>query len=48
MYSIVVEYADNMDEAKINRFEVGDLFYVDEYDESGMLDSILNETNSCF
>ncbi len=48
MNAIVVEYADNMDEAKINRFEDGDLFYVDEHDESDMLKSILNEINSCF
>ena len=31
MRALVVEYADNIDEAKINRFEDGDLFYIDEY-----------------
>lgn len=46
--ALVVEYADNIDEAKINRFEDGDLFYIDEYDEGNMLKSILNEINSCF
>ena len=48
MRALVVEYADNIDEAKINRFEDGDLFYIDEYDEGNMLKSILNEINSCF
>lgn len=28
--ALVVEYADNVDEAALNRFEDGDLFYLDD------------------
>lgn len=41
--AIVVEYADNYDEAVLNRFEDGDFFYLDEMSEDVMLQAILVE-----
>ncbi len=44
--ALVIEYADNEDEAKLNRFEDGDLFYLDELDENEMFARMLNEINN--
>ena len=41
--AIVVGYADNLAEAKNNRFEDGDLFYMDELNEEDMLKAIIKE-----
>lgn len=43
--AIVIEYADSIEEAKINRFEDGDMFYVEEMDEETMLQAVLREIN---
>ena len=41
--AIVIEYAENESEAKLNRFEDGDLFYLKEMDEEAMLQAMLRE-----
>ena len=42
--AIVVEYADNLEEAERNRFEDGKLFYFSDYqDEKELLKAILSE-----
>lgn len=41
--AIVVEYATNCAEAALNRFEDGDLFYLDEMDEETLIRCILQE-----
>lgn len=41
--AIVIEYADNYDEAKRNRFEDGDLFYLEKMDEEAMFQAMLRE-----
>lgn len=42
--AFVVEYADNYEEAEKNRFEDGNLFYVEDYpDEEKLIESILEE-----
>ena len=41
--ALVIEYADNYEEARINRFEDGDLFYLDELDEESMFQIMLQE-----
>ena len=41
--AIVVEYAENFEEAKLNRFEDGDLFYLEEMDEETMFRAMLRE-----
>ncbi len=43
--ALVIEYADNKNEAHLNRFEDGDLFYVDELDEETMFRMMLEEIN---
>lgn len=41
--ALVIEYADNYEEAKLNRFEDGDLFYLEEMDEDTMFQAMLRE-----
>ncbi len=41
--AIVIEYAENEEDAVMNRFEDGDLFCLDELDESEMLRCMLRE-----
>lgn len=41
--AIVIEYAENESEAKLNRFEDGDLFYLEEMDEDAMFQAMLRE-----
>lgn len=41
--ALVIEYADNYEEARINRFEDGDLFYLDEMNEETMFQAMLRE-----
>lgn len=41
--AVVVGYADNEAEAKLNRFEDGDLFSIEELDEETMFQRILHE-----
>ena len=41
--ALVLEFAENMDEARINRFEDGDLFRMNEMDEDTMFQAILEE-----
>lgn len=41
--AIVVEYADNCTEAERNRFEDGDRFYLECFDEEALVQSIFNE-----
>lgn len=41
--AIVVEYAVNFEEANLNRFEDGDLFYLEDMDEETMFHSMLEE-----
>lgn len=41
--ALVIEYAESADEAKMNRFEDGDLFFLDEMDEETMLSNMLQE-----
>jgi len=41
--AIVIEYAENESEAKLNRFEDGDLFYLAEMDEEAMFQAMLQE-----
>lgn len=43
MNALVVEYAENEDEANKHRFEDGDLFYLDELDDAEMLKAIIAE-----
>lgn len=38
--SIVIEYAENLKEAKNNRFEDGDIFSTEEYNEDKLVDII--------
>lgn len=44
--ALVIEYADNLEEAKKNQFEDGDLFYMDELDKEEMLNQIIAEIES--
>ena len=41
--ALVIEYAENADEAKKNRFEDGDLFYIEDMDEETMYNSMIQE-----
>lgn len=41
--ALVIEYADDYDEAAMNRFEDGDLFYLEDMSEDEMLRSMLQE-----
>ena len=41
--SIVVEYADNVADAELNRFEDGDLFRIEDQDEEKLFQSIIRE-----
>lgn len=41
--SVVIEYADNESEARLNRFEDGDLFSIEELNENAMFQAILHE-----
>lgn len=41
--SLVIEYADNLEDAKMNRMEDGDLFPMDEYDEDEMFQAMIKE-----
>lgn len=42
--AFVVEFADNYEEAEKNRFEDGNLFYIEDYpDEEKLIEAILNE-----
>ena len=41
--AIVIEYAENEWEAKLNRSENGDLFYLEEMDEETMFQAMLQE-----
>ena len=43
--AIVVEHAESELDAKSNRFEDGDLFYLDEMTKEDMLEAILREVN---
>lgn len=41
--AVVIGYADNLQEAECNRFEDGDLFYLDEMNEDVMFTAIIQE-----
>lgn len=41
--ALAIEYADDLEEAKINRFEDGDRFYLDEMNEDEMFSAMLKE-----
>lgn len=41
--ALVIGYADNEAEAKLNRFEDGDLFYLEDMDEETMFEAMLRE-----
>lgn len=41
--ALVIEYAENYEEARLNRFEDGDLFYLEEMDEDTMFQAMLRE-----
>lgn len=41
--AVVIEYAENYEEAELNRFEDGDLFYLEDMDEDTMFDAMLWE-----
>lgn len=41
--ALVIEYAEDYDEALANRLEDGDLFYLDEMDEDAMFQAMLQE-----
>lgn len=38
-----IEYAENMNEAKKNLYEDGDLFYIDDMNEAEMLEAMIRE-----
>lgn len=40
---IVLEYANSLEEAKLPRFEDGDLYYMDEMDEEEMFHAMIKE-----
>lgn len=40
---IVLEYANSLEEAKLPRFEDGDLYYMDEMDEEEMFQAMIKE-----
>ena len=41
--ALVIEYAENYEEAELNRFEDGDLFYLEDMDEKTMFEAMLRE-----
>lgn len=41
--ALVLEYADNVEEAEKNRFEDGDLFYLEDMDEETMFQCMIRE-----
>ena len=41
--ALVIEYAENYEEAELNRFEDGDLFYPEDMDEETMFRAMLQE-----
>jgi len=41
--ALVIEYAEDYDDALANRLEDGDLFYLDELDEESMFQAMLRE-----
>lgn len=41
--AVAVEYAQGIEEARLNRFEDGDLFYLDEMDDDALFASVLQE-----
>lgn len=41
--ALVIEYAEDYDDALIGRLEDGDLFYLDELDEEAMFQAMLRE-----
>ena len=41
--ALVLEYADSVEEAKKNRFEDGDLFYLEDMDEETMFQCMIQE-----
>ena len=41
--ALVIEYAEDYDEAFANRLEDGDLFYLDEMDEEAMFQAMMRE-----
>lgn len=41
--AVVVEYAESLAEASVNRFEDGDLFFIDDLPEEEMLSAIISE-----
>ena len=43
---IVIEHADSLEEVKLNRFEDGDAFYMDDMTEDEMFDAMVREIES--
>ena len=43
--ALVIEYAEDYEEARFNYLEDGDLFYLDEMDEETMFQAMLQEIN---
>lgn len=41
--ALVIGYAENKQDAELNRFENGDLFYLEDLDEETMFQSMLEE-----
>lgn len=41
--ALCIEYADNIAEAQINRFEDGDRFFLDEFSEDEMFEAMIKE-----
>lgn len=44
--ALVIGYAETKRDAELNRFENGDLFYLEDMDEETMFQSMLEEINS--
>lgn len=43
---IVIEHADSLEEVKLNRFEDGDAFYMDDMTEDEMFEAMVREIES--
>lgn len=44
--ALVIEYAESVEDAKQNRFEDGDLFFIGELDERSMFNAMIQEITS--
>lgn len=46
--ALCIEYAENYEEAQKNRFEDGDLFYMDELSEDEMFNAMIKEIEDAY